>query len=370
MGSLLLLFIFPLIWPFVSKLIWPREITWGELLAQAVIVCLVVGGVYELGKVGKTIDTEIYNGQITAKNRVKGEYTRTYSCHCHEECSGWGKNKSCSEVCETCYEEHYTVNWFLNTTIGNIDIDSADWTSPAVWALPNPAVYDNAYVGQACSKEENYTNYVKAVPNSLFGEVSKMSQQQFAKDIPQYPRVYNYYHISRVINVGSHVNASTLTEFNDQLNDANKTLGPLKQANVIVIVTSITNPMYRYAVENAWLGGKKNDIVVFIGSQDGTHIDWADVMTWALNKGNGLFHATLRDDILAAKVIDPNVLVPIINRDVMQHYDRPHMKEFKYLEAQIQPPTWVLIFALILGIVGSIGCTYAWWKVFHENNFY
>lgn len=368
--SLILLLIFPLIWPFVSKMIWPRDITWGEIGAQIAVVSLLVFGTYELGKIGQTADTEIYNGQITGKQRQNGEYTESYSCHCHEECSGSGKNRSCSEECETCYREHYTVHWWLESTIGVYDVDSADWLSPAVYALPDPTLYKEAQAGQACSKEENYTNYVKAVPNSLFGAMSKLTQDQYAHEIPAYPEVFNLYHIDRIINVGSHVNASILSKFNEQLNDANKTLGPKKQANIIVIATSITNDMYRYAVENAWLGGKKNDIVIFIGSKDGKKIDWVDVMTWAMNKGNGLFHATLQDDITKIGVIDPDQLVPTIAGDVDKYYTRPHMKDFKYLKSEIKPPTWVLIFALILGIVGSIGCTYFFEKVVKDSRYY
>lgn len=372
--SLLLLLIFPLIWPFISKMIWSRDITWGEIAGQVVIVCLLVGLTYHLGKVGKTDDTEIYNGQITAKHRQNGEYTESYSCHCHEVCEpeddDGKEEESCHDECETCYREHYTVQWWLESTIGVYDVDSADWLSPSVYALPDPPLYQNAAPGQACSKEQSYTNYVKAVPNSLFGAMSALTQQQYVHQIPAYPEVYNLYHIDRIINVGSHVDAAILTKFNDQLNDANKTLGPKKQANIIVIVTSITDDMYRYAVENAWLGGKKNDIVVFIGSKDGHKIDWVDVMTWAMNKGNGLFHATLQDDINHVGVIDPDQLVPVIAGDVDKYYTRPHMKDFKYLEREIQPPTWVLIFALILGIVGSIGCTYFFENIARQNRGY
>lgn len=370
MGTLLLLLIFPLIWPFVSKLIWPREISWGEISAQVVIVSLIVAGVYQLGRFGKTSDIEIHNGQVIQKHRDHGEYTESYQCNCYTTCSGSGNNRSCSQHCSTCYREHYTVKWYLSSTVGTISIDNRDWTSRAVYALPNPGEYEHAWIGEPCSKPSSFTNYIKAVPESLFGQISKLSRNKFPGKIPTYPLITNIYHIARVINVGANLDSHTLTLFNDQLNEANKTLGPSKQANVIVIVTNITDPMYRYSVENAWLGGKKNDVVVFIGSSDGQKIDWVDVMTWALNRGNGLFHATLRDDLLSIGRLDSEKLVSVISSDTARLFTRPHMKDFEYLDKEIEPPTWVLILGLILGILCSLGCTFFFWKIVHDQRGY
>jgi len=354
--SLLLLLLFPVAWPFISKLIWPREINMIEVAAQVVVVGLLVTGIYYCGKSGKTSDTEIHNGMIQAKHRQQGSYIESYQCNCYTTYSGTGSNRTSTTVCSTCYRDHYTVDWYLDTSIGKIDIDSKDWTSRAVYLLPNPGEYDKAYVGEGCSGEFAFTNYVKAVPESLFGAISKTSQSNYP--IPTYPRVFDKYHINRVINVGSNVNAQTLTDLNAKLQDANKTLGPTKQANIIVIVTNISNSMYRYAVENAWLGGKKNDIVVFIGSKDGHTMDWVDVMTWAMNKGNGQFHSTLKDDILeVGDITNTDKLVEAISSDVAKLYSRPHMKDFEYLDKEISPPTWVLILAFILSIVLSVGST-------------
>jgi len=308
-------------------------------------------------------DTEIWNGQVQAKNRVEGSYIESYSCNCYTSCSGSGKNQTCSEHCSTCYRDHYTVKWYLNSTIGEIGIDSKDWTSRAVYLLPDPSTYTKAFVGEACSQEHEFDNYVRAVPASLFGAVSQMTQQKFATKIPPYPHVQNIYHIIRVLDVGSKMNPTTLDNLNFQLNQSLTKLGAEKQVNIILIVTGILDPQYRYAVENNWLGGKKNDVVIFLGTPDGVKIQWVDVMTWALNKGNGQFRSELKDNINDLGEINPDKLVPVIHDTVEKRFTRPHMKDFEYLKKEIVPPTWVIILAFILSIAGSLGLSLVFYRM-------
>jgi hypothetical protein len=239
-----------------------------------------------------------------------------------------------------------------------LQFDHKDSTWKSVYNSPDPASYTNCKKGQPASREHLYTNYVQAVPESLFNDDSELNT--YADKVPVYPRVYNFYKIDRVLQVGTgYKSAATL---NDQLNDALKTLGPLKQANIIVILTDIADPSYRFAVERAWLGGEKNDIIVFLGLDKDTII-WADVMTWALNEGNELFHVTLRDELVALGTVeDVNAVSSAVVNNVKGLYDRPNMSDYEYLKDEISPPTWVIILAIFFAIGGSLGLTF----VFHR----
>lgn len=358
MEALLILLLFPLAWPFIAKRIWHNSINWTEMTIQIVGVCVLVVATWQLGVYGQTSDTEIWNGQIVSKDRDHGHYVRSYDCNCRQSCSGSGSSRSCHQVCSTCYEDHYTVTWTANTTAGNLQFDHKDSTWKSVYNSPDPAPYTNCKKGQPASREHSYTNYVQAVPESLFNDDSELNT--YADKVPAYPRVYNFYKIDRVLQVGTgYKYAATL---NDQLNDALKTLGPLKQANIIVILTDIADPSYRFAVERAWLGGEKNDIIVFLGLDKDTII-WADVMTWALNEGNELFHVTLRDELVALGTVeDVNAVSSAVVNNVKGLYDRPNMSDYEYLKDEISPPTWVIILAIFFAIGGSLGLTF----VFHR----
>ncbi len=370
MDKLLWLLIFPIVWPFIAKAIWPKVIHWGEVAINIFGVVVLVSIVFFCGRLSMMHDTEVWNGQVTAKHRQHGSYIESYQCNCYESCSGSGNNRSCSQVCQTCFRDHYTVNWYLNSSLGDIRIQYLDWLSSSVYDEPNPPLYTRAFVGEACSEERSFDNYVRAVPNSLFGTVSELTQQRFLKDIPAYPEVYDIYHIHRVLNVKAKTNPTVLDSFNYQLNQSLTILGAQRQVNVIAIVTGIPDPNYRYAVENNWLGGKKNDVVIFIGTSDGNKIDWVDVMTWALNKGNGIFRSELKDNISAVGVIDPVKLTTAIHDTVQKDYTRPHMKDFEYLKKEIVPPGWVIWLCIFLSVVGSIGTSILFYRMETNRDYY
>ena len=64
------------------------------------ISAAIISATFYLGKGSKTSDTEVINGEVLSKARTEGSYVESYSCHCHNVCSGSGKNRSCSEQCD------------------------------------------------------------------------------------------------------------------------------------------------------------------------------------------------------------------------------------------------------------------------------
>lgn len=343
MSTLYLLLLFPLIWPFIAKAIWKTNISVKELGINILVVALLTWGMFAIGKYTMTSDTEILNGQITLKNRDHGSYTRSYDCNCSTDSKG-------HRHCSTCHEKHFTVHWFLNSTIGNIDIDSADSTSRSVYNRPNPGRYDIAFVGEPCSLEHGYTNYVQAVPESLF----RTNMSLYNKVKVPYPQVYDLYRINRVVNVNSGLSPTILRDLNDGASGMLRTLGPQKQVNIVFVVTNISDPNFRHAVEGKWLGAEKNDVVIFLGVE-GTKIVWADAMTFALDKGNELFQVKMRDGLQAIGTVDPVRILQFTQDTISSNYKRIHMSEFEYLKDEINPPTWAIILMVILSIVASVG---------------
>jgi len=278
--DLLWILLIPVIWLFVAKYVLRTTFNWKELGISVVATMAVTSIVWATGMMSQTSDTEIWNGELTKKERKHGQYTESYRCNCYTTCSGSGKNRSCSEHCSTCYREHYTVKWSGYTTVGNFSFKSLDRTSRSVYKSPDPTSYTKCEVGEPASRTHEYTNYVKAVPDSLFHDDSKTAEQFLGK-IPSYPKVYGFYKLNRVLNVDSKIPQNIINDINIGLSNELKTLGFAKQVNIIVILTEIDDASYRYAIEKAWLGAKKNDVVVMIGLDD-NKITWVDVMTWAL----------------------------------------------------------------------------------------
>lgn len=336
---------------------------WQEAVVQVVVVSAIIAGVWFAGSYSQTHDTEIWNGAITKKVRDHGHYLRSYQCNCYTSCSGSGDSRSCHQVCQTCYEDRYTVDWHVKTTVGDIQLQYFDRGSRRVYNEPDPPQYTNAYVGEPCSTEESYTNYIKAVPESLFNEADTEQLAQFADLIPPYPRVHSYYKVMRVLTPG--IDNIDTTAWNDALNEKQKLLGGSKQVNIILAIVNTTDQTYRYALERAWLGGKKNDVIVIIGASNYPTIDWVDTITLGQNAGNSLMTVRMRDSIMSHKTLEDHVaVVDTINDIIFEHFDRKPMADYEYLKDEIDPPLWIIIAAFILAFVLSIaGAVY-----FHRND--
>jgi hypothetical protein len=352
MSLISLVFVFPALWPFIAKAIWKREIRLLEL-GFGFLVAIVIGGLLYLAGTGfKTADTEVWNGEVLSKVKEKVSCSHSYSCNCRPttSCSGSGKDRVCSTttVCDTCYEHAYDVDWTLKTNLGEIDIDRIDRQG-----VKEPPRFTIAKAGDPVAKTRYFTNYVKAVPESLFNFDRGGDPTLFSGKIVQYPlQVYDYHYLDRVFAVG--LTVPDLPQWNRGLAEILKTLGPSKQANAVVIIVNEANPAYAYAVQRAWLGGKKNDVMVFIGSTDYPKIDWVQVLSWSDKED---FKVVLRDSIMDIGTVDREKILGAIKENTSKLFVRKRMRDYEYLKYEIEPPIWALVLGILVGVACSIGIT-------------
>lgn len=331
------------VWWFTDK---SRESAIGA--GAFIVACFVVVGIsFAVAKGSAVADTEIWNGKITGKDRVHGSYIRSYSCNCTTDSKG-------NQTCQTCFENHYTVNWSARSTVGGIGIDSKDWTSSSVYNVADPARYTNVIIGEPCSREHSYVNYVQAVPSSLFTPSAKSLKEKFANLLPKYPdSTFDIYRNNHFVTAGYVV--PDATAWNTGLAELLKDRGPSKQVNAIVVIAKTADPNYVYALRDAWEGANKNDVVLVIGSAAWPKIDFVDVISWTKNE---LFKVQLRDNVMAAGVIQREPILGMLGSQIDTNFERRHMSEFTYLKAEIDPPTWLLVILAVLMFGGAAAAVY------------
>lgn len=334
--------VFSLTWPFIAKHLWDYDISWKEVGLNILIVLVVAAGIWQLGRYGRTQDTEIWNGQVTGKERVHGHYTRSYDCMCTTDSEGY-------ETCQTCYEDRYTVTWYGYTTVGTVTFDHEDRGSRRVYSFPDPSSYKECEKGQPASLPHTYTNYIQAVPNGVFFKSPEHNTYPYT--IPDQPKVHNFYRINRVLSVGGvHTDSNRINEL---LNDHLRTMGARKQVNITVVFTKVMDPNYRYALENEWEGVNKNDVVIVAGVKNKT-MYWIDVITWAGNYGNEMLQVKLREDLVNTTVDADKFTETVVSR-IEELYTRPSGAAFEYLKRYVQPKFWVQIVASVFCVLGSLG---------------
>jgi hypothetical protein len=354
--SLLWLLLVPVVLAIATVNLLPR-LSGGSINAKETIVYSIIGllisslivtaGFY-LGKGSVTADTEIWNGEITSKDRKHGHYLRSYQCNCREICSGSGSSRSCTSTCDTCYEDRYTVTWTARSTIGSFEIEHVDRSTRLVYNSPDPAFYLAIKQGDPCAKKMPYTNYIKAVPDTLFRPTSAELKAKFASLIPQYPLgIYNHYAIDRVLAVGG-VQIADIAQWNQKVSLALRTLGPAKQANIVIVIANTDDRNYFHALRDAWINGKKNDIVVVIGATKfPAKADWVDVM--ALTDSSAM-QIAIRDEIGTLDQLTADSVIAIIEQNIATKFVRKRMRDFDYLDAEIDPPVWLTV-SIICGIL-------------------
>lgn len=328
---------------------------WMPGLLNGVVGALILVAVFYGSKGSATADTEIWNGMVTAKSRDHGTYEKPYDCRCRSEqsCSGTGQNRSCSSrrVCDTCYETRYTVSWNCQTTIGGFRIDHADRASRSVYSLPNPQRWEIINVGDPAAKKNSYTNYVQAVPESLFKPSSESLKAKFAALIPAYPlNVYDFYKLDRFLTPG--YNTPDAPAWNADISNMLRELGPKKQVNTIVVIAKTSDPNYEYALRDAWEGANKNDVVLVIGSAEWPKIDFVRVISWTKSE---LFKVQLRDTVQELGTIQRAPIMAALQSQISTNFERRRMREFKYLETEIDPPTWLMITTSVVLLLGGAG---------------
>lgn len=317
------------------------------------VVCVLILLVGFYGsRAAATSDVEIWNGQVVSKDRQHGEYQRSYDCRCRTETRGSGKDARTERVCDTCYEDRYTVTWTCQTTIGNYTIEALDKSSRSVYNTPDPARFASIQPGDPVAKRSSYTNYVQAVPESLFKPSSESLRAQFANLVPAYPdAVYDFYRLDRFLTPGHSV--ADAAQWNEDISKLLRELGPRKQVNAIVVVAKTSDANYEFALRDAWDGANKNDVVLVIGSETWPKIDFVRVLTWSKAE---MFKIELRDSVLALNEVSREPVLGLLAAQINKNFERRQMAEFEYLEAEIDPPSWVIwtVLALMLCVSGGL----------------
>lgn len=345
MVNFLLLMLIPIIIALISVLSFKKKVTLQEFGLQLAVpaMCMFIGLCFAYFQ--STTDTEIWNGRVTAKKSERVGCRHSYSCNCVTTCSG-EKNETCSTVCQTCYEHSYDMDWNIYASTGeSVTISTIDRQG-----LQMPPRWGIAFIGEPYSSAHYYTNYILANPESVLlggkGDVKK-----WASLLPGYPNVYDYYRTVHFLNLS--VPFQSDRDWKWLLDEINGDLGPSKQVQVLLLLIPTDDPSYMLALKDTWLGGKKNDAVIVIGSKDGHKIGFVDVLSWT---PSAKYKVLLKDAIYATGSLDKrDQIATAIRLYTATYFQRMHMKDYQYLMKSFQPSQTAMLVLFFIGTLGSIG---------------
>src|ERR1035437_3569821 len=332
-----------------------EKVAVSAMIAGASFIIAVI--TLSIGMFAETADTEVWNGKVTSKEKEQVSCSHSYSCNCRsvQSCSGSGKDRSCtsSTQCDTCYEHNHDFDWVVHTTIGGKEIDRIDRQG-----VSEPPRWTSVKTNDPVADTHTFTNYVKAAKNNVLNrEGTKISYA-----MPTYPaNIYDYYNIDRAVTADNAV--SNLKAWDAEISKALIDLGTTKQVNLVLVFTK--NPQdYSEQLNAVWLGGKKNDVIVVIGTKDGKTAEWVNVLSWTKRED---FKVELRDAIMAQE-LTPVGTVQVIASNIAKKFERRHMAEFEYLKYDIEPSEGFVIASFILFFVPLIGFVFANYRSNNRRN--
>lgn len=328
----------------IGRLIWKHELELPEM-AISILIASIISAIMISASVHRDYsDYQILNGQVISKHRDTVHCRHSYDCYCYTSCSGSGKHRSCHRKCKTCYDHNEDYDWIVQSSFGNIDIDTIDRQGKK-----EPPRWTNVVIGEPYTRTGGYTNYIKGSPDSLFNHLVEKSGKY---NIPGYPNnIYDYYRYNRVVEVG--VRLKNTPEFNEMLNKTLITLSPYKKVNIVPVFTKYDQNFAR-ALESKWLGGKRNDVVIVTGL-DGDKITWVKVFSWSKNS---IVNYELETNLKSMYNLDYALYNNIVVSTVKKHYIQRSPEEFKYLDDAIKPSDWIVYTSLMLSFFGSLGMAF------------
>jgi len=351
--------------PFVyGGIMWAlgKRVHWIEWIGNAAL-CFALAGVFHfVGLYGQTIDTETWSGRVEQAvfhprwvEQYQQMHTRTVSD---------GRGGTRTEIYYTTeYRTHHEY-WVAETTISNIRISEDKYHELAQkfgnhietrWVHKSGFHKGdhNIYIAhnktgwlEPVTDTRYFENRVKAAP-------SVFSFEKVPIDIKVFPYPVNADPFRSDRLVGTAANTVDYLTF-DQFNAV---LGPLCKVNVILVGMGDVDSMMAEWQRAAWIGGKKNDVVIVWGG-DNKKPNWVKCFGWTDEETckRNLEQIVLENGI-------SNDVLPLIGKEIRANYKLKNWNDFSHISVPV--PMWALWSFIIFMLVSQV----ALWIFFHKNEY-
>lgn len=367
-----------------------KQVCWWEWLTGSAVAFALAGIFQLIAGIGMTDDIETWSGQVTSARQYsrwreyyeeaiyRTEYYYTTETYYTTDSKGRSQSHTRQVQHSRQVFDHWEsrrrwheAHWEVATTLGDYAIShdkyaylckkfndehpvegrrrTSEHNSKMIDGDPNDYVADNrtGWI-EPVSTTKHFENRVKACP-------SVFSFTKVPTNIAVYPwpKTTDLFTTERVMGTAR---AMITTLKWDQMNAV---LGPTKRINVIIIGFGEQGQDIMQYQQAAWVGGKKNDLVICFGGGSKTQpARWCSVFGWTENE---MVKQTLQSLLLETPINDN--IIPQIASLVNQHYVIKDWHKFDYLT--IDPPTWAY-WVYILVLLATQGGLYYF---FHVNEY-
>lgn len=337
-----------------------NKIVWQEWLLGSIAAMICAGSIHIIAYNAAVHDVQTLSGYIDKVSHYPA-WTERYTKH-HSETyyTGSGKDRTSHTRHWTTTEydyhrEHYKAFGDYGSFVEDFEISSEEYAEVKELfgnTVKRDGKQSNNHLGGTKSSGDNniysvfnetmyklpttthksFVNKVKASP-SLFS----FSKVPSNITVFPYPENTNWRRSDRVLGIAEQYISAR------QWDCMNAYLGPLKKANVIIVGFTNSNPQYGRYQESAWIGGKKNDLVLCFGIGESNKVNWSYVFGWTEKE---IVKKNLQSILLTERLSDD--IIPLLTQEITKNYIIKDWSKFSYIT--IDTPKWaypVFFFVLV-----------------------
>jgi hypothetical protein len=308
----------------------------------------------------QTTATEYWNSYV-----VKATYYEdwdewiTKEC-CHENCSGSGDDRSCTEECHDCsYREDHPEYWEMYDNIGNSYRISRAYFNELVKKWGNKTFQDmnrDYYEKDGNAYNTSYKGifettvpvcFIKTYENRVKASKSVFNFQDVdTADVKNY-RLFNYpgenkFNFNPILGYTDQAASEKLSKYN-ALNGAGK------QIHMMILVYDNQPQDAGVLQESYWKGGNKNEFILCIG-KSGNKIKWTKVISWTEVEDLKIRVARVVKEM---DTLNIETVVNYMGSEVPKKFVRKRFRDFNYLT--IEPTNKAIVITMIVTILVSVG---------------
>jgi hypothetical protein len=364
----------------VGFFVWLKngEITFWEWALSPVIAFITCVIIHAISICGMTSDRETISGQLS-KAVYHPQWIEKYTVPIYKTVTKTrtvkvGKSWTTQVYTDSVFSHYETrhrthpEHWEATDTVnGDFDITRAQYDGM------------KANFGQESKETSSKSGFESGDPNiyvvrNALGYIyPTVAWKPFENRIKAAPSLFSYVKVPENIPIFSYPEHGSGWVHSDRLKGAhsidilewdrmNSRLGPTKKVNVIACNFGTAEAMMGKWQEAAWVGGRKNDLVICYG-ESGT-AEQAGKPTWAYVFGWTEKNEVKRtlEQIVLENGLYPESL-PLIEKEIIQNYTIKDWSKFDYIT--IDPPTWAYWVMVIVLVVTQGG----YWFWAYSNDF-
>ncbi len=345
MASLIGLLLVPIVVGGVAFVVWHHTITWREFGLQLFVTLALLVGCWAFAWHRSTQAIEHFGGRVVDKR--SGTQA---CCHCESDCQRRNRNGVCVRSRQRCSHAH-DYWWSLSISTSTSGEANVQLGEECLDAPYHSAGWSRVGVGDPVVVPHEYTDYLAGDRNSLVRRQGTTAQvEPYLDRIPPFPRIHDELFVQEVVADGVVIPHGWQRE----IAEINADLGPRKQVDLTVLLTSADDPNYALAVESVWGLQPKNALHLILGAPDGRTIAWARVVTLSNVE---LLEVSLREGLEGRQLDDPTLL-SFVRQELDAKFERTPMAEFAYLAGAAAPSGAWLIGLYSLALVLSLGLSW------------